>query len=149
MTAKKESNPTQLSYLNLFLKTWDSIWHSTTCWESGFRFIFRHFHYFVNVDVLVQPSGWTQHYCHTSFSGIPCNLLLPGSGGTFIKLALGSVLCPTPPETPSLPWNSFGINLIPLISWLQTAPCLLQKSKGANFSCHCSIHKYMSAACTE
>lgn len=148
MIFKKESNHTQLSYLNLILKIWDSIWHSTTCWERVFRFIFCHFHYFVNVQVVVQPSGWT-HHCHTSFSGIPCKLLLPGSGGPFTKLDLGPVLCPPSPETPSLPWNSFRISLIPLISWLQTAPCLLQKRKGANFNCHCSIHKYTSAARTE
>lgn len=145
MIFKKESNHTQLSYLNLILKIWDSIWHSTTCWESVFRFIFHRFHYFVNVQVLVQPPGWT-HHCHTSFSGIPCKLFLPGSGGTFVKLDLELVPCPPPPEPPSLSWNSFGINLILLISWLQTAPCLLQKRKGANFSCHDSIHKYTSTA---
>lgn len=87
----------------------DSIWHSTTCWESVFLFIFRHFHHFVNVQILVQPPRWTQHHCHTSFASTSCKSLLLGSGGTFAKLDLGPVLCPSP-KTCSLPWNSFGIS---------------------------------------
>lgn len=117
--------------------------------ESVFRFIYHHFHYFVNVQVLVQPSEWTQHHHHTSFSGIPCKFLLLETGRNFAKLNLGLVSCLLYLKTPSLSWKSFRIDLIPLISWLQTTSCLLQKRKGANLSCHCSIHKYTSTACTE
>lgn len=149
MIFHKERNHTQLSYLNVIPKIWNSIWHSTTCWKSGFRFIFCPFCYFVKVQVLVQPPGWAQHPCHTHFSGIPCKFLLPGSAGTFTELDLGLVPCPPPPpESPSLPWNYFGNNLLPLISWLQTAP-LAYCGKDADFGCHYSIHRCMSTAYTE
>lgn len=113
---------TQLSYLNWILEIWDTIWYFTTCWESV-KFIFHHFHHFVKVQVLIKPYERIHHY-HTFFSGTPCKLLLPGPEGTFTMLDLGPIPRLPPPEPPSLSWNSFGINLIPWISWIQTAPCL-------------------------
>lgn len=81
--------------------------------------------YFVNALELVQPSEWDQHHHHTSFSGIPCKLLLPETGGTFVKLDLKLVSCPLSLKSLTLLkfiWNQFdSFNIVTSNSFLPIA----------------------------